>query len=835
MDTQKYFQEFEKQIQINYKIANEARSKGLDPSMKVEIPLARSLAEKVVGLIATIYPQMNDSGIAERIIELENDYGKLDTTVSFKIAEEVAKQKFCKFSSLLEAIDAGIRIGFSYSTLGVVSSPIEGFTKLELGKTKDGKEYFKAYFSGPIRSAGTTASCVVLMLIDYLREMFGYAKYDPTEEEVKRYVSENNDYHERISNLQYMPTEEEIIFLAKNLPIQIAGEPTEKLEVSNYKNLERVDTNFLRGGMCLIFSEGLAQKAAKGFRLLNGAKKNGIKSTGFDFIEEYIKLHEKRDKGKTDDSPTYIKDLVAGRPVFGHPSMPGSFRFRYGRGRTSGFSAASLHPATMGATDDFIAIGTQLKIEKPTKGCAITSCDKIDGPIVKLNNGSVKQLRSVEEARKFYPDVEEIIYLGDILFPFSDLANRNAKLVKSGYVEEWWGLELREKSLDEEKKIDCYKVDIEKAIELSEKFEIPLHPKHIFYWSQISIDEFLGLIEWMRHARVDNKIILPYRKNDDEKFQKGKRALELLGVEHEVTIEHVVINEVNSKALFVNLGIDMGVLDIENYSLKNVIEGLVINKDMTVFEIINSLSKFKIKDKAGDFIGTRMGRPEKAKLRKLVGSPHVLFPIGSEGGRLRSLQAACEVGSVKSSFPIYFCKECKKETIYSLCEICEKKTEMMFYCPECKQKYFNKCPEHDKGLKYSFQQLDVNHYFNSAIDKLRLTKEEIPVLIKGVRGTSSADHTMENLSKGILRAIFNLQVNKDGTIRFDSTELPITHFKPKEIYVSVEKLREMGYIEDVNGKELADENQILELMPHDIILPSSNESPDERADNVFVN
>ena len=188
MDTQKYFQEFEKQIQINYKIANEARSKGLDPSMKVEIPLARSLAEKVVGLIATIYPQMNDSGIAERIIELENDYGKLDTTVSFKIAEEVAKQKFCKFSSLLEAIDAGIRIGFSYSTLGVVSSPIEGFTKLELGKTKDGKEYFKAYFSGPIRSAGTTASCVVLMLIDYLREMFGYAKYDPTEEEVKRYV-----------------------------------------------------------------------------------------------------------------------------------------------------------------------------------------------------------------------------------------------------------------------------------------------------------------------------------------------------------------------------------------------------------------------------------------------------------------------------------------------------------------------------------------------------------------------------------------------------------------------------------------------------------------------
>src|SRR3989338_9019144 len=346
--TKQYFNTLQKDVKEIYSLIEAARAKGIDPVDKIEIPLAMNMAEKVVGLISTIYPQMQGSGIAKRILELEDEFGKLDISVVFKIGEEVAKQKFCKFSSLLESIDAGIRVGFSYVTLGVVSSPIEGFTELKLGQTIDGKEYFKAYFSGPIRSAGTTASCVVLILIDYLREMFGYAKYDPTEEEVKRYVSENNDYNERISNLQYMPTEEEIIFLARNLPIQIAGEPTEKLEVSNYKNLERVETNFLRGGMCLIFSEGLAQKAAKGFRLLNGAKKNGIKSTGFDFIEEYIKLHEKRDKGKTDDSPTYIKDLVAGRPVFGHPSMPGSFRFRYGRGRTSGFSGASLHPATMG-------------------------------------------------------------------------------------------------------------------------------------------------------------------------------------------------------------------------------------------------------------------------------------------------------------------------------------------------------------------------------------------------------------------------------------------------------------------------------------------------------
>jgi len=34
----------------------------------------------------------------------------------------------------LEGIDAGIRVGFAYATIGVVSPPLEGFTELKLGK-----------------------------------------------------------------------------------------------------------------------------------------------------------------------------------------------------------------------------------------------------------------------------------------------------------------------------------------------------------------------------------------------------------------------------------------------------------------------------------------------------------------------------------------------------------------------------------------------------------------------------------------------------------------------------------------------------------------------------
>jgi DNA polymerase II large subunit len=834
MDTKEYFAHIGKEVDKCFKIAGEARAKGLDPESKVETPIATSLAEKSVGLVSTIYPQLNDRKIIDRILELEKEFGSLSVSVAFKIAEELAREKYCKFSSLLEAIDAGIRVGFAYITLGVVSSPLEGFTGLKLGKTKNGEDYFRAYFSGPIRSAGTTASCVALMLIDYLRETFGFVKYDPSEEEVKRYVTENYDYHERVTNLQYLPTEEEITFLAKNIPIEITGEPSEDKEVSNYKDLPRIETNCIRGGMCLIFSEGLAQKAQKGLRLWRGVQEKGFKATGWEFLDEYIKIHKKREKGSADASPTYIKDLVAGRPVFSHPSRSGGFRFRYGRTRTSGFSATAIHPATMAISDCFLAVGTQLKIEKPTKGCAIGVCDEMDGPIVKLRNGSVKKLYDYEESKKIYPDVEEIIYLGDILFSFGDVANRNYELLKPGYVEEWWELELKKavSILGESPiELDKRKVGLERAVELSKKYGIPLHPSYIYYWREINYEHFLGLLDWLAHGNIaEKKIVLPYSISDKERFAKGKRALELIGCEHKVTIENVVIDDLNSRALLLNLGMDISILNLG----KEIDYIAKIISEKPVLENVSFLSKFKIKDKSGTFIGARMGRPEKSKLRKLKGSPHVLFPVGREGGRLRSFQEACEVGSIVADFPVYYCESCKKETIYPSCENCNNRCIKMNYCPECDYNYAGKCEEHPSVFDFKEKRLDVKHYLDLAEKKAGCRLSEIGSVLKGIRGTSSKDHSCENLAKGIIRAKHGLNVNKDGTIRYDMTEMPISHFKPKEIGTSILILKKLGYDKDMFGKELESDEQILILFPHDIILPSCPESADERADDVFI-
>jgi DNA polymerase II large subunit len=217
----KYFDNNEKKISRQYEIARIARSKGYDPSTHIDIKLAKNLAERVVGLISVIAPQIIDSNVVPRIEKLEENYGKLDWRVAFKIALEVAQQKFCGFKDRKEAMEVGIRVGFAYVTVGVVSSPLEGFTDLEIKKRKDGKEYICCNFAGPIRNAGGTSASVCVLIADYVRKNLGYAEYDGNNLESERCYTELIDYHNRITNLQYVPSKKEIIFLVKNIPIEI--------------------------------------------------------------------------------------------------------------------------------------------------------------------------------------------------------------------------------------------------------------------------------------------------------------------------------------------------------------------------------------------------------------------------------------------------------------------------------------------------------------------------------------------------------------------------------------------------------------------------------------
>ncbi len=832
-EMKEYFENLQKALKECYEIANKARSIGYDPVDKVEIPVAKNMAERVINLISLAAIQIKEAEqkVLSRVEELEKQYGAQDWRVAFKIAEEIALEKFCKFENKLKAAETGMRFGLAYITNGVVSSPLEGFIRLETKQRNDGNgEFFALYFGGPIRSAGTTAVCVFVALADYIRKILGYKEYDPTKEEIKRSSTEIQYFHDRITNLQYLPSEKEVEFLTAHLPVQIEGDPSEQLEVPNYKDLPRVSTNRLRNGYCLVMAEGLAQKLAKFW----GKFSKWHKDFGMDhwgFVEEFIKLQKEiRSKGEVKKTKTaaitadyaYIKDIVGGRPILSYPLRTGGFRIRYGRCRNSGFSSDAIHPATMVVLKGYLAVGTQLRTERPGKSTVLSSCDTIEGPIVKLKNGDVLFLEDENQAKQVVEDVEEILFLGDILINYGDFLNRSHILLPAGYCEEWWDQELE--SVAGQKVVENpYKVSIDLALELSRKYKVPLHPRYTFHWNSISKEDLISLLEWLKDATIkETKIVIPLKP------ENKKRSLELIGLPHKcVANEYVVIEDPWARAFYATL-------NLEN-DLDALISKISSANEQDTVGLINRISTIKIRDKSGYFLGVRMGRPEKAKMRKLKGTPHMLFPVGEQGGRMRSLNEALEQGYVRAQFAIYKCENCNRETIYPRCEICDQKTVPLWFCTKCGV-LKEKCTKEENGKKhvctrYKTINLDIKHHFEHALKLLGI--KEYPEVIKGIRGTSNKDHTPEHLVKGILRAIYNIHVNKDGTTRYDMTEMAITHFKPKEIGTSIEKLRELGYKKDIFGNELVSEDQILELKCQDIILPGATDSAEEGADTVL--
>src|SRR5208337_4791715 len=339
--------------------------------------------------------------------------------IAFKVAEEIVLGKFGTGDPEKMAEQA-IRTALAIFTEGLTAAPIQGVAKVSIKTNSDHTRYLAIYFAGPIRSAGGTDQALTLVVGDFVRQQLGLDRYKPTEEEVSRFVEELRLYERSVGRFQYHIPDDELKKALNLIPV----------EVSSYRNLARVETNRVRGGALRVVNDGIVGRAQKVFVIIN---KIGFQ--GWDWLKEFKKKSEKKSGG-------FMDDVIAGRPIFAFPSRRGGFRLRYGRSRNTGLSAVGIHPATMLVVENFLAAGTQMRLELPGKGCVTLPVDTIEPPVVLLKDNSVVRV-TMDSFADVKGKVQKILFLGDILISFGDFLYSNKALPFSGYVEEWWAKDLQ--------------------------------------------------------------------------------------------------------------------------------------------------------------------------------------------------------------------------------------------------------------------------------------------------------------------------------------------------------------------------------------------------------
>ena len=984
-EMERYHNQLDTETERLYSLATEAREKGLDFATEVEIPRATDLADRTEKLLEEYLDGLE---IAESIRTMLLDEDR--ETTAIKIACQVSRQMMERTGDQQRSIDAGLRVGLAILTEAILVAPLEGIGQVRLLNNMDGTTFLSIDFCGPIRAAGGTAQAMAVLIGDMIRSELGLAKYEPTFAEVERVKEEFGLYR---AGMQYKPTPEEIDVIVKSCPVMINGESTEDIECAGYREVRNIDDGRVRGGVLLVIGEGLCLKAPK---LQKHVERLDI--PGWGFITEFANRGKKGEGGdsaiftprkiKTDSR--FMKDIIAGRPVFGMPNEPGGFRLRYGRPRASGLAAAGMNPVSMKAMGSFISVGTQMKIERPGKACAVTPCTEIDGPMVLLDDGTFVRINEEEHWKEIEEQVRAIWDNGELMLGFGEFLENNKNLVPSAYTRDWWASEildsiknqddleflysnsnldkslvpqttpwdlrrrLRSKSerlevewmlRDWHKSLRNLDVDWAESVAISNRWGIGIHPSHNPQWSDLPITILPDLIDALAEATVEdgclripdavlgwiaplviesapiiervpsNQTNLRRKENSANKISKieqigkhsideniiaglsenlgvqqhglVKSALMCLGIAHHHDGDDIIVSK-KWECLVegLNLKIEKNQIKInEMKPIKERLEGIreatniveieeerlrvleaekraarikaetsarqkgegiaateqagqeaaesiedpgpkdgdaLLNAQILLDEndvenslwIIRKMSHLQWNDSAPCRIGCRMGRPEKSAPREMKQKAHALYPIQNYGGPQRLLATAVSrEGSIRVTVGPRRCLRCDRETPHVRCHHRTIRDEPK----ECGGRTV---PAERRGghLRNRMGELTTIPLADILeVKRISLGLDRLPERIKAMKGLTSKAQYPEPIEKGILRAIHDVSAFRDGTVRYDMIDVPVTHFRPKEIGTSIEKLIELGYSHDIRGDPLTSEMQVLELFPQDFI------------------
>ena len=885
----RYFEELEDGLEDAFDVATRARERGGDPTESVEIPVAKDMADRVENILGI-------GGVAERVRELDGKMSREEAALA--LVEDFVEGTVGDYDTRAGKVEGAVRTAVALLTEGVVAAPIEGIDRVELLENDDGTEFVNVYYAGPIRSAGGTAQALSVLVADYARTLLGVEEYRARGDEVGRYAEEVALYDSE-TGLQYSPVEPEAEFIAEHMPVMLDGEATGDEEVEGYRDLERVDTNASRGGMCLVFAEGIALKAPKIQRytreldevswpwlqdLIDGAYKDGHEddaTDGDDAADEgegddgTAAEGNEGDDGdrdgaagppRPDPSKKYLRDLIAGRPVFSHPSEPGGFRLRYGRARNHGHATAGVHPATMHLVDDFLATGTQIKTERPGKAAGVVPVDTIEGPTARLANGEVRRIDDAEEALAVRNGVESVLDLGEYLVNYGEFVENNHPLAPASYTVEWWRQEFAAaggpvQALEDDVAVDLADPTAAEALRWAEEYDAPLHPAYTYLWHDASVDDLCALADAVEaadavaadgaamddsggdgrdrdsgngcgedgrggdgHEREGSATLLVLPRTE-----QVRETLESLLLEHTQEPERLLVPDWRPLARSLGFTEDL----TRSWDRGDLSEAArSYDGGDNAIEAVNELAPFRVRERAPTRVGNRMGRPEKSEQRELSPAVHSLSPIGDAGGNQRDVAAAADHGDavdgtrgeVEVEVGRRECRDCGTRGHEARCPDCGGVTDPVYVCRDCEREVEPdesgraECPA--CGTLASPTQtttLNVNDRLSEALERVGERPSAFDTL-KAVKGLTSEEKAPEPLEKGILRAKHGVSAFKDGTVRYDMTDLPVTSVRPAELDVTAEQFRELGYGTDIHGDPLRHDDQLVELKVQDVVL-----------------
>ena len=970
-----------------YRIAEEARQQNLDPKPFVEIPRASDLASRTEKLLIE---HLENYPVADDIREMLAEHDR--ETTSIMMAQRVAKGFREQGYDMVKSIDVGLRVGLAILTEAVLVAPLEGISEVRLLNNLDGSPFVSVHFAGPIRAAGGTAQALAVLIADMIRRELKVGPYIPSDGEVERVKEEFGLYR---GNLQYRPSPKEIEEIVRACPVMINGESTESIECAGYGRVRNIDEARIRGGVLLVIGEGMCLKAPK---IQKHTERLNV--PGWDFISKFASKGEDEDGSNDPDAfksrkvqpiDKFMKDIIAGRPIFGGPQQPGGFRLRYGRGRPSGLAAASLNPASMLVLDDFITVGTQMKIERPGKACAVTPSNDSEGPYVVLSSGQFLRVDEASIMQTIRPDIRSIWDNGEIVIGYGEFMENNKNLVPAGYTTDWWasdlidalrtpedveafvklsncgndapkgvpGAETYESGFEQfhvrrrwHRFLSRMTVDWNQASAIAERWRTSLPPPHNPWFLDLPLEWVPNVLKALQRGKVEDAGKMPdsspenpfsaskwlrftgaasgWNPTEMDKLQPEsippvselqsigydllpeepifqdtlpeawtfmqhgllKGALLLLGIPHHHEGDDIVAT-CGWQALLNGFGfttrkselhqlIDLGInveqrilelrdcntvlraerarlfaLEKERSTIRIAAEtearqrGLGISETDQVgkeaaesvpdegpenasrykasqrmhddhevdglLPLIRESSTLRWEHAAPQRIGCRMGRPEKSAPREMTPRSHTLFPIALEGGNQRLIANAAGKGSIRVQMGKRLCSKCGKDSPFITChhrvvdndglpkigETCGGRTDMRESTGKSRR-------------RGEVQSVPIESILEDA--QLRIGMTRLPQQVKCVKELKSKNQTPEAIEKGLIRAKYNLPVFRDGTIRFDMSDVPVTHFTPKEIYVDWKRLHALGYTHDWEGNPLERDDQMLELFPQDFIV-----------------